>query len=238
VTSVIWHDLECGPYVEDLPVWRSLAAEAGDPVLDVGAGTGRVSLDLARRGHRVTALDRDPELIEELARRADGLDVETIVADARDFDLARQFALCLVPMQTIQLLGGSTGRTAFLRSGARHLRDGALLVVAISEALDAYEISDGIPAPFPDICERDGIVYSSQPTAVRVHGERFVIERRRETVTLAGERSVEDDAISLDRVTAEDIEREGESVGLAKAGRLAIPETEDYTGSTVVMLRA
>ena len=41
--SVIWHDLECGAYAEDLPLWRALAAEHGDPVLDVGAGTGRVS---------------------------------------------------------------------------------------------------------------------------------------------------------------------------------------------------
>ena len=68
--SVIWHDLECGAYAEDLPLWRALAAEHGDPVLDVGAGTGRVALDLARAGHRVTALDRDPELLEALARRA------------------------------------------------------------------------------------------------------------------------------------------------------------------------
>jgi hypothetical protein len=49
---------------------------------------------------------------------------------------------------------------------------------------------------------------------------------------------VEDDAISLDRLTAEELEDEADSVGLAKAGRLAISETEDYTGSTVVMLRA
>ena len=57
--NAIWHDLECGAYAEDLPLWRSLASTYGDPVLDVGAGTGRVALDLARRGHRVTALDRE-----------------------------------------------------------------------------------------------------------------------------------------------------------------------------------
>jgi predicted RNA methylase len=67
--TVIWHDVECGSYAEDLPLWRSLAAEYGDPVLDVGAGTGRVALDLATAGYRVTALDRDPDLIEELNRR-------------------------------------------------------------------------------------------------------------------------------------------------------------------------
>ena len=74
--SVIWHDLECGAYAEDLPLWRALAAEHGDPVLDVGAGTGRVTLDLARAGHRVTALDRDPELLDALAQRASGRNFE------------------------------------------------------------------------------------------------------------------------------------------------------------------
>jgi precorrin-6B methylase 2 len=74
--SVIWHDLECGGYAEDMAVWRALANEYGDPVLDVGAGTGRIALDLARRGHRVTALDRDDALLGELSprRRVSGRD--------------------------------------------------------------------------------------------------------------------------------------------------------------------
>ena len=54
--AVIWHDVECGRYAADLPLWRGLADEASGPVLDVGAGTGRVAIDLARRGHEVTAL--------------------------------------------------------------------------------------------------------------------------------------------------------------------------------------
>src|SRR5581483_3830706 len=69
MSTVVWHDVECGSYVEDLPLWRSLAASYGDPVLDVGAGTGRVTLDLAQAGYRVTALDRDPDLIAALERR-------------------------------------------------------------------------------------------------------------------------------------------------------------------------
>ncbi len=53
---VRWHDLECGGYAIDLELWRELAAQAGGPVLDVGAGTGRVALDLARGG---VAVERD-----------------------------------------------------------------------------------------------------------------------------------------------------------------------------------
>jgi SAM-dependent methyltransferase len=235
--SAVWHDLECGPYAEDLPLWRSLADDQGDPVLDVGAGTGRVTLDLARAGHSVTALDQDEELLRELARRADGLDVATVLADARDFDLGRRFALCLVPMQTIQLLRGPAGRRRFLRCARRHLLDDALLAIAISEDLEVYELLDGVPGPYPDICERDGIVYSSQPTAVRLEGDGFVLERRREIVTPQGERTVEDDSIRLDRLSAAELEREARTAGLSPAGRTEVAETEDYTGSTVVMFR-
>jgi 16S rRNA A1518/A1519 N6-dimethyltransferase RsmA/KsgA/DIM1 with predicted DNA glycosylase/AP lyase activity len=87
--GVIWHDVECGNYLEDLPLWRALAAETGGPILDVGAGAGRVTLDLAARGVEVVALDIDAELLEALAERAAGLgaQVETAVADARSFDL-------------------------------------------------------------------------------------------------------------------------------------------------------
>ena len=64
--AVIWHDVENGGYDVDLPLWRRLAQRAGGPVLDLGAGTGRVALALAEDGHDVTALDSDPDLIEEL----------------------------------------------------------------------------------------------------------------------------------------------------------------------------
>jgi SAM-dependent methyltransferase len=236
--SAIWHDLECGPYVEDLQLWRSLAEQEGDPVLDVGAGTGRVTLDLVKHGHRVVALDQDPELLAELGRRTAGRPVETVPADARSFDLGRRFPLCLIPMQTIQLLGGPAGRREFLVCAARHLEPGGLLAISISEQLEPFEVLDGMEGPYPDIVELGGVVYSSQPTAVRLDGAGFVLERRRETVTAGGQRTVEENAIHLDRVSAEELEAEARPAGLRTAGRVDIPETSEYTGSTVVMLRA
>ncbi len=236
--SAIWHDLECGGYVEDLELWRSLAHRSGGPVLDVGAGTGRVTLDLAKRGHEVTALDRDAGLLAELARRARGLNVETVLADARDFNLGRRFPLCLVPMQTIQLLPGTAGRAEFLRCASAHLEPGGLLAIAISETLDLYEVLDGVPAPLPDMRELDGVVYASHPTAVRADGPGFVLERRRETITAEGQRTVEYDNVHLERLTASELEREGSAAGLAVAGREEIPANDDYVGSTVVMLSA
>ncbi|MBV9417530.1 MAG: class I SAM-dependent methyltransferase [Solirubrobacterales bacterium] len=249
MSTVIWHDVECASYVEDLPLWRSLAASYGDPVLDVGAGTGRVALDLVRAGYRVTALDRDPELLgalngrlgenRRIARANSQPLVTTVVADAREFDLGeRRFLLVIVPMQTIQLLGGVDGRARFLGCARGHLVPGGVLAVAVAEVLDLYEVEDGMPMPLPDVREEDGFVYSSQPTAVRADRAGFVLERRRETVGPTGELTVEDNVIRLDRLTARGLEREATLAGFTPAARRRVPATEDYSGSEVVILRA
>jgi SAM-dependent methyltransferase len=236
--SVIWHDIECGAYTEDLPVWRGLADRHGSPVLDLGAGTGRVALDLARRGHAVTGLDLAPELIEELARRAqaEGLEnVEAVSADARAFALERTFAVCLVPMQTIQLLGGSEGRTRCLECARAHLNPGGILAIAIVETVECYEELEGVPGPLPDMLERDGVVYFSQPTAVRAGPDAFVLERRRERVSADGARSVEDNVIRLDALSAGQLEAEAAAVGLIPHKRIEIPASADHVGSLVAV---
>ena len=236
--SIVWHDLECGSYREDMTLWRALADEHGDPILDVGAGTGRIALDLVRHGHRVTALDADPELIAELERRAGDQGLTTVVADARAFDLDERFALCIVPMQTIQLLGGAAGRDAFLRCVRRHLVPGGALAVALADELEMYETADGGPVPIPDMIELQGVVYSSQPTAVRDEGDGFVLERRRERITTDGTRTVYDNRIKLDRLDAGEVESEGIAAGFLTARRARVPATQDYVSSAVVILRA
>lgn len=237
-TGAIWHELECGAYAADLSVWRALADQHGDPVLDVGAGAGRTALDLARRGHRVTALDSDPLLIAELVRRADRLPITTVVADAREFELGQGFPLIIVPMQTIQLLGGRDGRRRFLSCAARHLLPGGLLAAAITHELEPFSLDDGIVPPTPDMREIEGVVYSSQPTAVREDNHGFTLERMRERIAADGERAVEYDVVRLDRVTAAELEREAAGAGLRPESGELIPPTGDHVGSVVVKLVA
>jgi SAM-dependent methyltransferase len=48
----------------DLPFWERLAAEVGDPILEMGCGTGRVVAALARKGFRVIGLDHDVAMLD------------------------------------------------------------------------------------------------------------------------------------------------------------------------------
>jgi SAM-dependent methyltransferase len=230
---VIWHDVECGRYRADLPLWHELADEAGGPVLDIGAGTGRVALELAGAGHDVTALDIDPELLAVLRRRAAGLSVRTIVADAASFDAGEAaFALVAVPMQTIQLLGDRRG---FFSSARRAVAPGGLVALAIAELLERFD--DDVELPDADTAEVGGWRFESQPTAVRDVTGGTRIERLRHTIAPGGERTIEPDAITLAECTVAGLHAEGEAAGLEPAGARHVAATADHVGSEVVVLR-
>jgi SAM-dependent methyltransferase len=235
--AVAWHDVECAAYVADLPLWRALAAAEGSPVLDVGAGTGRVALDLAAAGHQVVALDLEPDLLEALTERAARahLEVETLVADAQDFDAgAGRFALVLVPMQTVQLLAD---RPAFLRAAQRALRRGGLLAVAIADELSPFEPEPDL-LPDPDVAVLDGTRYVSQPTAVRIGDGWSRIERVRTVESPDGHRRSEPNAIDLALLDAPALAEEGRAAGLVTVPGERIEPTPDHVGSAVVLFRA
>jgi SAM-dependent methyltransferase len=231
---VVWHDVECGGYHADLDLWLRLAREAAGPVLDVGAGTGRVALRLAAAGHEVTALDCDAALLATLRERAEeeGLHVETVVADAAGFELPGTYSLIAVPMQTLQLLHERDG---FYASAARVLAPGGLLAAAIADALEAFD--ESAPLPFPDIGAEEGRRFLSQPVAVRELPGAVRIERIRQIVEPGGERTSADDVIELHTLSAESIAEEAARHGLRAEDPLEIPPTDEHVGSTVVMLR-
>ena len=237
--TVLWHDLECGCYTADLPLWQDLAGAAGPgPILDVGAGTGRVALALARAGHRVSALDRDAGLLGALRERATGLPVETICADARSFECERRdFALCIAPMQTVQLLGGSAGRLAFLARARAHLRPGGVLACAIITEFDTFDCWGGDPQPVPETVRIGQVTYSSHPLRVRADAQRVAIERERR-LTVVGQTLSEPNVVELDLLSVAQLEREGAQVGLRCAPARSLAATADHVGSEVVVLRA
>ena len=237
--AIAWHDVENGSYDADLDVWHALAAaHAGsEPVLDVGAGTGRVALHLAGLGYPVVAFDTEEVLLRALEHRAEGLPVETVVGDARTMRLDRRFGLIIAPMQTVQLLEGADGRAAFLRAAREHLLPGGVLASAIAHPLEGFDSSEVEP-PAPDFGESGEVWLASRPVAILDEGHRVALVRELEAVEPDGTRTVERDVIYLDRLPPKTLEEEGAAAGLQRARPLLIPATDDYIASTVVMLHA
>jgi SAM-dependent methyltransferase len=86
----------CGRWIS----WfRRCCCNRGDSILDVGCGTGRHSIELARRGFAVTGLDLSSGMLARAAdaARAAGVSVEWIHSDATRFSFPGRFdcALCL-----------------------------------------------------------------------------------------------------------------------------------------------
>jgi SAM-dependent methyltransferase len=246
--TAIWHDVECGSYAADLPLWEELAERYGGPVLELGCGTGRVALHLARRDYKVFGLDRDHDLLGVLAERAadslhtrvgrksdaQGDGVEPVHADAREFQLAEPVALALAPMQLLQLFAEPAERAACLTAVAEHLRPGGLFAAAIvEETLGGFNREEDV---VPDTREIDGWVYASLPIEAQVDSNRIRIRRLRKLVSPAGELERSDDLIELRRLDAATLEAEAARAGLVPLGRREVPPTLDHVGSTVVLL--
>jgi SAM-dependent methyltransferase len=236
--TVIWHDVECASYGIDLAMWRALADEYPGELLDIGAGTGRVALELAALGHDVTALDSDPALIAALASRARerALRVRTSVGDARSFELGRTFALVIAPMQVAQLMGGEPGRAAMLRCARAHLEPGGVFAAALADPLEDIDDEEVLP-PLPDVREEGGWVFSSMPVRVRIETGATAIDRLRQAVSPQGELTESMDTVVLDQLTPEQLEAEADGLFRVLPRRL-VPEDDRYLGSTVVMLEA
>jgi SAM-dependent methyltransferase len=109
---------------------RRLVCERGR-VLELGAGTGRVTVPLARAGFDVTALDHEPAMLAALdARRrrlpaAVAARITPVRGDLRDFDLGRRFDLVIAAFNVVEHLYTRVELDACLRAVRRHLRPGA-----------------------------------------------------------------------------------------------------------------
>jgi SAM-dependent methyltransferase len=99
-------------------------------VLDAGCGTGRVAIELARRGFDVVGVDADPGMLS--AARAKAPDLEWVLADLSDFDLSdggerRRFdAAVMAGNVMIFVVPGTEG--AVVEHVAGHVRPGGLVV--------------------------------------------------------------------------------------------------------------
>lgn len=99
------YDLEYSGLTEDLDHYRRLARGASS-VLELGAGSGRVTVPMAETGTPVVAVDLSAPMLEKLQRRVDetGLDIDVVQGDFTSLDLGRRFDLVVLPFNAVHHL--------------------------------------------------------------------------------------------------------------------------------------
>ncbi len=122
-------------------VVEELQLAPGARVLDVGCGTGRHSIELAKRGYRVTGVDLSPGMLARARAKAEeaGVSVEWVHGDATRFSFAEPFdaAICLCGGAFGLLSGGDDALEqplAILRNVERSLRPGGKCLFTVLNA--------------------------------------------------------------------------------------------------------
>jgi ubiquinone/menaquinone biosynthesis C-methylase UbiE len=128
-----YYDADYRDYVEDFDLILTLAQETGDPVLELGCGTGRLLAPLAAQQHDVTGIDVSGALLA-LARTklasTEAQPVKLVQADMRTYDLPRKdYAFAFYTSNTFMHLTTPQDQLQALRNTHRHLRRRAALLI-------------------------------------------------------------------------------------------------------------
>ena len=140
-----FYDLDLEGYVDDLHLYRHLAAEVGGAVLELGCGTGRVTAALVDENLTVVGIDLSPNLLAIARERLAGSGVTLHLADFRTVSLEERFGLVLIPLGGLQHMSTTSDLVAALATAAHHLAPGGLVVVDV----EAPTEDDFTPIPQP-----------------------------------------------------------------------------------------
>jgi ubiquinone/menaquinone biosynthesis C-methylase UbiE len=138
-----YYDAENADFVKDLAVYSALAAQQGDPILDVGCGTGRVTFHLARQGHRVLGVDPSSTMLDraqqKLAKQDFNPDQVTLLeADVTTLALDERFKLAIFAYNGFMHLTTQAAQLDALRTIRQHLTPDGLLVLDLPNPIETF----------------------------------------------------------------------------------------------------
>ena len=118
---------------EDRHFFLDLIRERGEPVLDVGCGTGRLLLDYAAQGIDVDGIDNSAAMLALCRRKAArlGLTLDLHLQSMADLDLPRRYRTIIVPSSSFQLVLDRDEAGRALDAFHRHLEPGGTLAMPI-----------------------------------------------------------------------------------------------------------
>jgi len=157
----------------DIPFFSKYAKKIGSPILDLAAGTGRITFALAKEGYEVVALERSQSMLEVAKQKLKNASpviankVKLIEGDMTNFNLERKFALILVP-NSIGHAITTEEQLSTLQCVHNHLSDSGIFI------LDIYP---GNPVPLPNgtTVERHGEIRSNLLDQKMIVNLRYIV---------------------------------------------------------------
>lgn len=124
------YDEQYRHYRDDFSFYVSLANDYGSPVLELGAGTARVSIALAKAGHAVTGIELSGAMVEKGKERIAGENLASLInlqqGDMRNVQLSQKFPVVIAPFNTLMHVYTMQDQDATLETVKRHLEPGGV----------------------------------------------------------------------------------------------------------------
>lgn len=120
---------------QDVAFYVNAARRYGDPVLELGCGTGRVTMAIADAGYRVVGLDISEKMLERAREKQGGLSrearerVRLVQGDMTQFQLGEKFRTIVIPFRPFQHLLETEEQMSCLECARKHLVPGGRLIV-------------------------------------------------------------------------------------------------------------
>lgn len=124
-------DLICTKQREDVRIWKALAKEYGSPILELCCGSGRITEELIKDDHIISAIDNSAEMLAILSNK-NLPNLEIIKADIKNFRLLKKFNFAFISYSSFQQLLTLDEQILCLNNIHDHLEDGGVLAMDIN----------------------------------------------------------------------------------------------------------
>ena len=126
------------------PVVDFLVPLAHDGALELAIGTGRIAVPLAERGVRVAGIDLSPDMVAQLRKKTD--EIQVAIGDMSTTKVDGTFSLVYIVLNSINNVTTQDGQVGAFANAARHLEPGGSFVVEVgvqnTQRLEVFDLSD------------------------------------------------------------------------------------------------